>query len=252
MCMLCCVIQDGRAKWALWTICSHSGLPLSDLQELRLANPLKDILARVSQQSQGLPLNQRLPSKYIKKAGTVDLTEATLFVQNTDLHERVVLCAKQSPKLLTFRGCPLNYGAATTLLLKTLHALHSLRRKKEKFDAQDFAAYTELTQGFGDLWKAFGWKTSTWVHWVVRHSSAFVNLHKNIYKFSSIPTERRNVEFKLDVTHCYKGWKISRPCACTFGFAHVLNLCALDKGLVLQGAKRRVGRKGRKRPAEEE
>ena len=28
--------------------------------------------------------------------------------------------------------------------------------------------------------------------------------------FSSIPTERRNSEFKLDVTHCFEGWKLSR------------------------------------------
>ena len=48
-----------------------------------------------------------------------------------------------------------------------------------------------------------------------------------------------NVEFKLDVTHCYKGWKISRPYACTFGFAHVLNLSALDVGLLLYKARRR-------------
>ena len=37
--------------------------------------------------------------------------------------------------------------------------------------------------------------------------------------FSSIPTERRNVEFKLDVTHCFKGWKITKPWACCFGDA---------------------------------
>ena len=62
--------------------------------------------------------------------------------------------------------------------------------------------------------------------------------------FSSIPTERRNVEFKLDATHCYKGWKISRPYACTFGFAHVLDLSALDVGLFLYMARRRGQKRG--------
>ena len=69
----------------------------------------------------------------------------------------------------------------------------------------DLQKYTQLTTLFGDIWCATGWKVSTWVHWTVRHSSALANLHRNFYVFSSIPTERRNVEFKLDVTHAYKG-----------------------------------------------
>jgi hypothetical protein len=40
-------------------------------------------------------------------------------------------------------------------------------------------------------------------------------------------------------THCYKGWKISRPAACTIGFAYVLNLAALDIGIELYNARRR-------------
>ena len=43
----------------------------------------------------------------------------------------------------------------------------------------------------------------------------------------------------FDTKHCYKGWKISRPAACTTSFAYVLNLSALDKGLLLHNAKRR-------------
>ena len=104
--------------------------------------------------------------------------------------------------------------------------------------------YRFLATRFGDLWKATGWKVSLWVHWTCRHSTAFVDLHHSIYLFSSIPTERRNVEFKLDVTHCYKGWKISRPYACTFGFAHVLDLSALDVGLFLYMARRRGQKRG--------
>ena len=47
------------------------------------------------------------------------------------------------------------------------------------------------------------------------------------------------MEFKLDATHCSKGWKILRPYACSFGFAHVLNLAALDVGLLLYLSRRR-------------
>ena len=121
--------------------------------------------------------------------------------------------------------------------------------EKERLTDQDCIVYKELTTRFGALWKALGWKVSTWVHWTVRHSAVFVDLHRNIYKFSSIPTEHRNVEFELDVTHCYKGWKISRPYACTFGFGHVLSLSALDRGIFLQLDRRHTSRRGQKRPA---
>ena len=104
--------------------------------------------------------------------------------------------------------------------------------------------YHNLTVRLGQVWQCLGWKVSTWVHWVVRHSSALAKLHKNIYIFSSIPTERRNVEFKLDVTHCFKGWKLSQPRACVSGFALVLDLAALDVGLLLHKARKRGSKRG--------
>lgn len=84
------------------------------------------------------------------------------------------------------------------------------------------------------------------MHWVVCHSHALATRHLNIYLYSSIPTERRNVEFKLDVTHCFKGWKLSRPQASTRGFALVLELAALDAGLLLEAARKGRGKDKRK------
>jgi hypothetical protein len=112
-------------------------------------------------------------------------------------------------------------------------------REKLLLTHDQLKEYHQFATNFGKIWKALGWKVFTWVHWVVRHSSALADLHKNFFVFSSIPTERRNVEFKLDVKHCFKGWKISDPKKCKFGFAVVLNLSALDKGLMLYDARRR-------------
>ena len=75
---------------------------LGELQDMRLAGPLREILARLTQESQGLSLNERLPSKYIRKAGTLDLTSATLFVQNIEMHARVGQCARQAQKVVPF------------------------------------------------------------------------------------------------------------------------------------------------------
>jgi hypothetical protein len=99
----------------------------------------------------------------------------------------------------------------------------------------------------GRIFGALGWKVSTWVHWIVRHSPALADRHRNFYLFSSIPTERRNVEFKLDLAHFFKGWQLSRPSASIKGFALVLDLSALDQGLQLHEARKR----GRKRNAAE-
>ncbi len=106
--------------------------------------------------------------------------------------------------------------------------------------------YLALATRLGEVWRALGWKVSTWVHWVVCHSHALARVNRNFYMFSSIPTERRNVEFKLDITHCFKAWKLSNPQASTRGFALVLNLHALDVGLLLYAARQR----GQKRKAD--
>ena len=104
--------------------------------------------------------------------------------------------------------------------------------------------YLDLTRRIGAIWKGLGWKVSTWVHWVVAHSAALVELHHNVYIFSSIPTERRNVEFKMDVSHCFKGWKLSNPRASTKSFALVLELAALDVGLLLYEARKPGEKRG--------
>ena len=136
-------------------------------------------------------------------------------------------------KLYPFESGQLNLGSALEALLRILFSLWNFWSQKTQLTLEDRKAYRSLTTKFGAIWKALGWKVSTWVHWTVVHSPALADLHQNFYVFSSIPTERRNVEFKIDVRHCYMGWKLSRPYACTLGFGHVLNLSALDLGIQL-------------------
>ena len=63
------------------------------------------------------------------------------------------------------------------------------------------------------------------------HSGWFAAEYHNFYIFSSIPTERWNVEFKMDTRHSFLGYKISRPYFSARAFTHVLELDALDVGL---------------------
>ena len=173
------------------------------------------------------------------KAGTLDLTASTMFIKCVEMHAHVGACARELNRTFPFGSGKLNAGSAVETLLRTLHGMHSLWAKKEDLNPADLASYRQLTERFGALWSASGWKVSTWVHWTVRHSVAIADLHHNFYVFSSIPTERRNVEFKLDLKHCFKGYKISKPYACAFGFGRVLDLAGLDAGLQLYLARRR-------------
>ena len=173
------------------------------------SGPIKEIINKLTLEAQGIPIPERLAPRHTK-VGSLDLTASTLFVQNVEVHGRIGACLRLLRQTIPFGNGRLNLGAAIELLFRTLHGLHTFWRQKTPLTPSDRKSYLLLTTRFGELWFATGWKVSTWVHWVVRHSSALVELHHSIYLFSSIPTERRNVEFKLDVTHCYKGWKLSQ------------------------------------------
>jgi hypothetical protein len=180
------------------------------------------------------------------KLGTLDLTASTLFINNIAMHARVGQCARAINRIFPFRHGRINMGAAVEFLFRTMHSIYKFWRQLTPFTPEDIEKYRALTFNLGDMWRTLGWRVSTWVHWTVRHSAALADLHHNFYLFSSIPTERRNVEFKMDVSHCFKGWKLSKPAASMFGFGHVLSLAALDCGLALYAARHR----GKKRFSE--
>ena len=153
-------------------------------------------------------LSLRLAPRHTKP-GTLDQSASTLFVENIEVQAKICASLRELKQVANLPTGNMNVASAIQLLFRTLHGLHSLWRTKTLLTSEECKSYLFLATRFGFLWHAAGWKVSTWVHWVVRHSSALVDLHRTIYHFSSIPTERRNVEFKLDVTHCYKGWKLS-------------------------------------------
>ena len=163
-----------------------------------------------------------------------------MLVRSVDTHAKIVSCCRRIDHNINFGHGLLNLANAVHIFLRTVHKLHQFWSQKTLFSSSDRQEYFEQVVLFGKLWEPLGWKVSTWVHWVARHSHAIADLHLNFYVFSSIPTERRNVEFKLDVTHCFKGWKLSRPYASLFGFGHELNLSALDVGLALYKAGKRA------------
>ena len=89
---------------------------------------------------------------------------------------------------------------------------------------------------------ALGWSFPVWVHLVVCHSGAHLQRWGNFIKFSSIPTEWRNKGFKMDIRHCFQGWKLSKPYVTRWGLRHALHLDALDWGTRLWFGEKGLGR----------
>ena len=107
-------------------------------------------------------------------------------------------------------------------------------RVKTLFTDVQVQEYVADIDTFAQCWQAFGWKPTVWVHWVVAHSAFFVKRYKNLYLFSSIPTEFRHQRFKRDLRQACHAWKVRNPAASDHGLKHVVELDALDAGLRLR------------------
>ena len=71
-----------------------------------------------------------------------------------------------------------------------------------------------------------------WVHWAVAHSGFFAQKWGNIYMFSPSPSEHKNGRFKRDLKNSCRGWALLKPILSKRGLAHVVNMDALDVGLL--------------------
>ena len=98
---------------------------------------------------------------------------------------------------------------------------------------KEVESYRRDVGQFANDWRALQSQPTVWVHWTCVRAGWFAAEWRNFYIFSSILTERRNVEFKMDICHSFLGYKISRPYFSAWAFTHVLEPDALDVGLQL-------------------
>ena len=64
---------------------------------------------------------------------------------------------------------------------------------------------------------------------------------RSIYMFASIPTERRNQHFKIRLKNAMRGWMLMKPRLSRRTMAHVLNMEALELGLMAPKAQQGRG-----------
>ena len=84
-------------------------------------------------------------------------------------------------------------------------------RKVGTLSMEDVARYISRVTVFAQIWRALGWSVPVWTHWVIRHSRWVARQWRTFSLFSTVPLEFRNGPFKMDVRHCFQGWKLGKP-----------------------------------------
>jgi hypothetical protein len=163
----------------------------------------------------------------------IDLTQAKNFMDNLDYHKQLVDSVRQNcADPVSFKNGQVGLHIPVHIILTLFRKLRSFWQQRTFLTPSDIATYTSHAREFGIAWKACGWNSTLWVHWLVEHSPILVQKWRNIACFSSIPTEYRHRAFKLDIQHSFLGNKLTRPLFARRGFAHVLHLHMLDLALL--------------------
>ena len=171
--------------------------------------------------------------------GTLDLSGARLFAKDTAWHTQLLtLFSGEAKEVRVTLPCGREILALAALraLLRSFHIIHGVWRQVDPVLPTVLNGYTEAIDTFSSCWRAFHWKPTVWVHWMVCHSAFFLRTYGNLSWFSSVPTERRHQGFKRDLRHSFQGFKLSDPRRSPKCLTHALDMDALDKGLQLAGA----------------
>ena len=186
------------------------------------------------------------------KDGNFDLPGARWFARDQANHTKVVQLIQQhvGPQDRVVAGeTSIFLLAMIRRMLLTLWYTEKCWSNKIGLTNKEAESYRWAVVQFANDWRALQWQHTVWVHWTCVHSGSFAAEYRIFYIFSTICTERRNVEFKMDIRHSFLGYKILRPYFSSRAFTHVLELNALNVGLQMWHAlhdtkdkKRRMGR----------
>ena len=185
--------------------------------------------------------------------GNFDLAGGRWFARDQANHAKVVQLIQQhvGPQdCVVVGGTSIPLHAVMQRMLLSLWYMEKCWSNKIGLTNKEVESYRWAAGQFANDWRALQWQPTVWVHCTCVHSWWFAPEYRNLYLFPSIPTERRNVDFKMDIRHSFRGYKISRPYLSARPFTHELELDALDVGLHMWHAlhdakdkKRHIGRR---------
>ena len=198
---------------------------------------LQDCCKEVIAEAPRIPVAARLAPRK-KKEGAFALTSSKVFLTSHPNMQKVVAAVCQVVGA-QIGGEPA--GVVVHRIVLAFYRLYGFWRSKVYLSDAALAAAKEVQQTFAQEWKKTGWVPGTRVHWAACHSGVFLNRYRSLYMFSTIPTEKKNSAFKLDLGHLFPGWSITQPIYTRWGLLHLVNNHALDRGLLLWRAQREGG-----------
>ena len=112
-------------------------------------------------------------------------------------------------------GTSIPLHAVIQRMLLSLWYMEKCWSNKIGLTNKELESYRRAVGQFANDWCALQWQQCGYIG----HSGWFAAEYRNLYIFSSIPAERRNVEFKMDIRHSFLGYKIWRPYFSALAFA---------------------------------
>ena len=205
----------------------------------RCSAELRALLDSLNPISKNLLPSEIVPSPAL---ASIDLSIAHLFLSSS-VNIQSVISILQSHNLS--HDIPygpdrkLHFHVVIKFLLLALFDIYAFWRRKDILADADLIMYNDRVNSFRLCWVSLGWKPALWVHWVCAHSPYYIRQHRNLYVFSSLPTERRHQGFKLDLRHAFQGWKVASPIVAARFLRTVVENDALDLSMTaLAGAKK--------------
>ena len=117
-------------------------------------------------------------------------------------------------------------------MVKCIEGLYDPWRVRDVYTLTQVERHRVLTTKFSKAWEDSGWSPTRWIHWCLAHSTLFAQEWRNIFQFSSIPTEYKHGPYKGRLKECFKGWSLVRPSLSVRHMHYCMSMTALEQGVV--------------------
>ena len=229
-----CRILNGIAKRIETTL---QALPPSTPGKAQALAALQAFKQALKDETAGIPLRERLPSASRATEKDFDLTSTKVFLTSPPFQRQFVECLKEHVPTVRTPGGPMLW-VVVHVMVKCIEGLYELWRVRELYTLTQVERHRALTTKFSKAWGDSGWSPTRWIHWCLAHSTFFAEKWRNIFQFSSIPTEYRHGPYKRRLKNCFKGWSLVRPSMSLRHMHHCMSMNALEQGLLgLEAAK---------------
>ena len=229
-----CRILNGIAKRIETTL---QALPPGTPGKAQALAALQAFKQALKDETSGIPLRERLPSASRATEKDFDLTSTKVFLTSPPFQRQFVDCLKEHVPTVRTPGGPMLW-VVVHVMVKCIEGFYELWRVRELYTLTQVERHRALTTKFSKAWGDSGWSPTRWIHWCLAHSTFFAEKWRNIFQFSSIPTEYRHGPYKRRLKNCFKGWSLVRPSMSLRHMHHCMSMNALEQGLLgLEAAK---------------